>query len=52
MLNDEIISLMKEKGTYLVPTTALVDLLPIDKFPPIVRTKAEHVLPLAVESLR
>ncbi|MBT4498837.1 MAG: amidohydrolase family protein [Gemmatimonadetes bacterium] len=52
MLNDEVIGLMKDKGTYLVPTTALVDLLPLEKYPPLVRAKAEHVLPLAVESVK
>jgi len=52
MLNDEVIKLMKDRGTYLVPTTALVDLLPLEKYPPLVRAKAEHVLPLAVESVK
>ena len=52
MLSDEVISLMKEKGTYLVPTTALVELLPLEKQPPLVRAKAKSVFPLAMESVR
>ena len=38
---------MKEKGTYLVPTTYLVDRIPMDALPAIVRGKAEEILPLA-----
>lgn len=52
MLSDESISLMLEHGTYLVPTTYLVDALNLDNLPPLIRSKAETVLPLARESLR
>ncbi len=52
MLSDESISLMLEHGTYLVPTTYLVDALNLDILPPPIRSKAEIVLPLARESLR
>jgi imidazolonepropionase-like amidohydrolase len=52
MLSDESISLMLEHGTYLVPTTYLVDALNLDNLPPPIRSKAETVLPLARESLR
>lgn len=52
MLDDESIRLMKERGTYLVPTTALVDLIPMDVLPPPIRAKAEYVLPLARSSVR
>ncbi len=52
MLSDESISLMLEHGTYLVPTTYLVDALNLDDLPPPIRSKAETVLPLARESLR
>jgi imidazolonepropionase-like amidohydrolase len=52
MLTDEIIALMKEKGTYLVPTTYLVDRIPMDALPPIVRGKAETILPLARKSVQ
>ncbi len=52
MLNDEAIALMKERGTYLVPTTYLADAINLDALPPPVRAKAEHVLPIAKESVR
>jgi imidazolonepropionase-like amidohydrolase len=52
VLDDEAIRLMKERGTYLVPTTALRDLIPLDKLPPPLRAKAESVFPLMRESLR
>ena len=52
MLDDEAIRLMKERGTYLVPTTALRDLIPLDKLPAPLRAKAESVFPLMRESLR
>lgn len=52
MLDDESIRLMKERGTYLVPTTALVDLIPLDLLPPPIRAKAEYVLPIARASVR
>jgi imidazolonepropionase-like amidohydrolase len=52
MLNDEAIALMKEKGTYLVPTTYLADNIPLDALPPPIRAKAESILPVAKESVR
>jgi imidazolonepropionase-like amidohydrolase len=52
ILNDEIIAAMKERGTYLVPTTALTDTMNLASFPPAVRRKAESVLPLARANLR
>ncbi len=52
MLTDEIIELMIEKGTYLVPTTYLVDVINLEVLPPLVRSKAETILPLARESVR
>jgi imidazolonepropionase-like amidohydrolase len=51
MLTDEIIAEMKARGTYLVPTTYLVDRIPMDVLPPLVRAKAEYVLPLARASV-
>lgn len=51
MLDDEAISLMKEHGTFLVPTTALTDLLDLAHLPPPVRAKAEEVLPKARDSV-
>ena len=52
MLDDEAIALMKEHGTYLVPTTYLADRINLDVLPPHIRRKAEMVLPLARASLR
>jgi len=51
ILTDEIIDLMKEKGTYLVPTTYLADVIDLDALPPIVRAKAETILPVMRQSL-
>lgn len=52
ILDDEAIALMKDRGTYLVPTTYLVDAIRMDALPPPIRAKAESVLPVARESLR
>ena len=52
ILTDEIMDLMIEKGTYLVPTTYLVDRIPLDELPPLVRAKAEEILPQARTSLQ
>ena len=52
MLTDEIIALMIEKGTYLVPTTYLVGRINLDVLPALVRSKAESILPLAQASTR
>lgn len=43
---------MKERGTYLVPTTVLGDTIDLASLPPAVRRKAEYVLPLARANLR
>jgi len=51
-LDDEAIALMKERGTYLVPTTYLVDRINLAVLPPLVRRKAETILPVARESLK
>lgn len=51
MLDDEAIRLMKENGTYLVPTTYVVERLDLSVLPPTIRAKAEEVIPLAVDSL-
>lgn len=52
MINEEAIQLMKERGTYLVPTTALTDTMDLAALPPLVRQKAESILPLARANLR
>jgi imidazolonepropionase-like amidohydrolase len=51
MLTDESIALMKEHGTYLVPTTYLAGAIDLDALPPPIRGKAETVLPLAIQSV-
>ncbi len=51
MLTDEIIAEMKARGTYLVPTTYLVEAIDLDNLPPLIRAKAEGILPLAKASL-
>lgn len=52
ILTDEAIALMKERGTFLVPTTYLADVIPLDLLPEPVRRKAEYILPRMRESLR
>jgi imidazolonepropionase-like amidohydrolase len=51
-LDDEAIALMKQHGTYLVPTTYLADRIDLAVLPPLVRRKAESVIPVARESVR
>jgi imidazolonepropionase-like amidohydrolase len=52
LLDGESIRLMKERGTFLVPTTYLADAIDLDALPPPIRAKAEYVLPRARENLR
>ena len=52
ILTDEIMDLMIEKGTYLVPTTYLADRIPLDQLPAPVRAKAEDILPKMRVSLQ
>jgi imidazolonepropionase-like amidohydrolase len=52
ILDDEAIALMKQRGTYLVPTIYLGYRINLAVLPPLVRSKAERVLPLARESLK
>jgi imidazolonepropionase-like amidohydrolase len=51
ILDDEAMRMMKERGTYLVPTAYLRDRIDLNVLPAQVRAKAEEVLPLARESL-
>ncbi len=51
LLNDESIRLMKKYGTYLVPTTYVADSLNLKNLTPVVRKKAEYILPLAKRNL-
>ncbi len=52
ILDDEAIALMKERGTFLVPTTYLADRIDLAVLPAIMRSKAETVMPVMRESLR
>jgi imidazolonepropionase-like amidohydrolase len=49
---DLILLLVKERATYLVPTTYLADAIDLEKLPPQLRKKAETTLPLAKQNLR
>ena len=51
VLTEEIMDLMIEKGTYLVPTTYLADRIALDALPPLVRGKADEILPVMRVSL-
>lgn len=51
LLDDEAIALMKQRGTYLVPTTYLADAIDLTILPPLLRSKAESILPLARASV-
>ena len=52
MLTDEIIALMKKRGTYLVPTAYLLTAMPLSALPPAIAAKARQIIPLAQESHR
>lgn len=52
MLDDEAISLMKTRGTYLVPTTYLTERINMAALPPLIRGKAETIIPFARASLK
>lgn len=51
-ITTEIGRMMKERGTYLVPTTYLVDAIDLEILPPLLRKKAETILPIARRNLR
>jgi len=51
LLDEEVAKEMIARGTYLVPTTALVDMIPLDALPPSIAAKAREVLPLAVRGV-
>ena len=52
ILDDEAIKLMIEKGTYLVPTTGLFEVIPkgYDQMHPKLVEKAKYIIPIAVKS--
>ena len=47
LLDDETIELMAERGTFLVPTTALIDGMDISKAAPELKAKAAEIFPIA-----
>jgi len=53
LIDQKAMRLMKSKGTYLVPTTGLVEYIQplLTKMDPKMRAKAEYVLPMAKERL-
>ena len=51
VLSEEAIQLMKEHGTFLVPTTYLADAIDLDQLPSMIRAKAESILPTAKRSV-
>jgi imidazolonepropionase-like amidohydrolase len=52
MLDDEAIRLMKEKGTYLVPTAYLLTQFKFEGMPAAIAAKARQAIPLAQASHR
>ena len=52
MLTDEIISQMKARGTYLVPTAYLLTAINLSALPPPIAAKARQIIPLGQESHR
>ena len=52
ILSDEAIELIKERGTYLVPTAYLLGTFHFDSMPPPIAAKARQVIPLAQDSHR
>lgn len=52
LLDDEAVQLMKQKGTFLVPTAYLRDQLDVSRLPGVTQRKARELFPLADGSLR
>jgi imidazolonepropionase-like amidohydrolase len=52
ILDDEAIKLMKERGTYLVPTAYLLTQFKFENLPPSIAAKAREAIPLAQQSHR
>jgi imidazolonepropionase-like amidohydrolase len=52
MLTDKSIALMKTHGTYLVPTTHLIDVIDVEKLPPLMQKKVAYIKPLAKQSVK
>jgi imidazolonepropionase-like amidohydrolase len=51
-IDEECIAAMKERGTYLVPTTYLAEAVDLEHLPPHLRKKAESILPVARANLK
>ncbi|HSM13235.1 MAG TPA: amidohydrolase family protein [Thermoanaerobaculia bacterium] len=51
MIDLDTVRLMRERGTWLVPTTYLGDAIDLDLLPPPLRAKAEAIVPVAREHL-
>ena len=52
ILDEEAIRVLKQYGTYLVPTTYLADAVDFSGLPPVIAAKADFVIPLAKDGLR
>lgn len=52
LLDERCIAEMKQRGTFLVPTTYLATRIDLDNLPPLLRRKAESLLPHARANLR
>jgi len=52
LMTDEAIKVMKEHGTYHVPTTYLADVIKLEELPKQLSDKAKYILPLARKYLR
>lgn len=52
LIDREGMAMMKKHGTYLVPTSGLLDTIDLTGMPSVIKDKASYVLPLAAENLR
>ena len=52
MIDDEAATLMKQRGTWLVPTAYLLGTFKFESLPPPIAAKARQVIPMAQESHR
>ena len=52
MIDDDAAALMKQRGTYLVPTAYLLGTFKFESLPPPIAAKARQVIPMAQESHR
>ena len=50
MMTEEAMRVIRKNGTWVSPNMYLVGVLDLDILPPAIRAKAEHVLPLSIES--